>query len=361
VTTSVEEVRPRADEQRRPRRRWIALVVGLVGLVLLALAPYADFAIPVLLPGPLSAPGSLQLLAVALIYASVAVSFDLLFGYVGLLSAGHALFFGIGIYATNLLMLEAGMGWVWAAVIATALATVAAVLLGALALRARHLAFTMVTLAFAEGFWIFLRNDPLRITGGDDGLPLAFAQVPDALAGIINIKSVFWLALAFFVVVCAIAFVATRSMCGHVWEAIRENEQRVELLGLTPYVFKLAAFTISCALTGAAGAIFLLAAQSANPASASVNFSLGLIVMVVIGGAGRLWGAALGGVVYAFLSLRLPSLASTGVFDSAPPWAARTLAEPLFVLGVVFVVIVLFVPRGFAGVLTGLGRRWSRH
>lgn len=326
-------------------------------LVVLAAAPFVPATVPGLLPGPVSSPGSLQLLTVALVYAAVAVAFDLLFGYVGLLSAGHAMFFGIGIYGTNLLMVHLGLGLVVAAIIATAVATVAGLALGALALRAKHLAFTMVTLAFAEAFWVFLRNDPMRVTGGDDGLPVQFGGIPEALAGVQNAKSVFWVALAFFVMVCALAWFTTRSMCGRVWEAIRENEERVEMLGLMPYAFKLVAFTMSCALTGAAGAIFLITAQSASPSSASVEFSLALIVMVVIGGIGRLWGAALGGVAYALLTLRLPALSSSGLFEGAPDWAVRTLTEPLFILGLVFVFFVLFVPKGLAGLLILLTSR----
>jgi branched-chain amino acid transport system permease protein len=352
-------VPPGSPERRRVFRPGVGLALGAAAVVLLACAPFVDGTIPLLLPGPLSSPGSLQLLTVILVFAALAVSYDLLFGYAGLLSAGHALFFGIGIYVTNLLMEHLQIGFVTAALIATAVATVAAVLLGALALRVRHLAFTMVTLAFAEAFWFFLRNDPARITGGDDGLPMAFEQVPAIFAGVQNAKNVFWVTLAFFVLVYVVCLVATRSMCGRVWEAIRENEERVEMLGLVPYVYKLVAFTISGALTGAAGTIFLIAAKSASPTSASVHFSLGLIVMVVIGGAGRLWGAALGAVVYSLLSLRLPALSATGIFDGLPDWASGVLSEPLFVLGLVFVLFVLFVPRGLAGVLASLPRRRS--
>lgn len=336
----------------------IGILLGTV--LVLALVPFLQVRLPLLLPGPISSPGSLQILAVALIFAGVAVAFDVLFGYVGLLSAGHALFFGLGIYATNLAMIRLGLPFPLAAALAVTIATVAAVAVGALALRAKHLAFTMVTLAFAEAFWIFLRNDPLRITGGDDGLPLAFDRVPALLAGVQNTRSVFWLASVFFVVVCAIGYATTRSLCGHVWEAIRENEERVEMLGLVPYTFKLVAFTISCSLPAAGGAIFLLAARSASPASASVEFSLALIVMVVIGGAGRLWGAALGGAGYALLTLRLPALAESGAFDGLPAWAAKTLAEPVFILGVVFVLFVLFLPTGIAGVLGTAARRRPR-
>lgn len=208
----------------------------------------------------------------------------------------------------------------------------------------------MVTLAFAEAFYILLLTDPLDVFGGDEGLPLAFDQVPDLLASARDVRWLYWLALAFAVVTYLLARVATRSRCGRVWEAIRENEDRVELLGLVPYRYKLVAFAFSGALAAAGGSIYLLVVRGSNPAIATVQFSLALIVMVVLGGRGRLWGAAIGGLIYGFLTLRLPALSQSGVLDGLPDWAARILSEPLFVLGLLFVLVVLFLPWGVSGV-----------
>lgn len=338
---------PPAGPVRR-RVSW-TLFGGAAVVALFASFPFLDVGVPALLPGELSSSGSLLLVAVGLVFAGVAISYDVVFGYAGLLSAGHSLVFALGVYGTNLLMTR-GVGWVAAAALAVVLATLVTAAIGAIALRATGIAFTMVTLAFAEAFYILLLTDPLDVFGGDEGLPLAFDQVPDLLASARDVRWLYWLALAFAVVTYLLARVATRSRCGRVWEAIRENEDRVELLGLVPYRYKLVAFAFSGALAAAGGSIYLLVVRGSNPAIATVQFSLALIVMVVLGGRGRLWGAAIGGLIYGFLTLRLPALSQSGVLDGLPDWAARILSEPLFVLGLLFVLVVLFLPWGVSGV-----------
>ena len=332
--------------RRTPR---LGPLVALLVVGALAALPYLDVAVPVLLPGPVSSPGSLQVLAIGLVFAGLAVSYDVIFGYTGLLSFGHALFFGLGAYGTNLLM-GRGVGYLPAALTAVLVTGLAAVVLGGVALRARGVAFAMVTLAYVEAFGIFLLTDPLRFTGGEEGLPLVFAQVPRALRGVVNTANVYWLALGFAAATYLLARLAVRSLAGRVWEAIRENEDRVELLGLVPFGFKLVSFTSAATVAAAGGAVYLLLVRGANPDVASAEFTLALLVMVVLGGAGRLWGAALGGLLYGLLTLRLPALATSGALEAFPAPVQRVLAEPLFVLGVLFVLLVLFAPGGVAGI-----------
>ncbi|GAA4966376.1 branched-chain amino acid ABC transporter permease [Kineococcus glutinatus] len=338
-----------------------ALPVAAAVVAVLAVLPLVDVAVPVVLPGAVSSPGALQVLAVGLVFAGLAMSYDVLFGYTGLLSFGHALFFGLAVYGTNLLVGEAGLPYAVAAALAVAGTAICAALLGAVALRARGVAFAMVTLAFVEAFAIFLVTDPLGVTGGDEGLALASAGVPDAFRGVLNLRNTYWLALAFAAVTFVLVRAATASTAGRVWQAIRENEDRVELLGIRPLPCKLLAFVVGATLAAAGGCVHLLVVRGANPHLASADFTLALLVMVVLGGAGRLWGAALGGLVYGLLTLRLPALASSGVLDGLPGPVARVLAEPLFVLGALFVLLVLFAPGGAAGavdrVSAALGRR----
>ncbi len=322
----------------------LAVVAGFAAL------PYLNVTVPVLLPGPVSSPGSLQVLAIGLVFAGLAISYDVIFGFTGLLSFGHALFFGLGAYGTNLLMAR-GLGYLPAAVAAVVATGMVAAALGGVALRARGVAFAMVTLAYVEALAIFLIADPLRFTGGEEGLPLVFAQVPQALRGVVNTAHVYWLALGFAATTYLLARLAVRSMAGRVWEAIRENEDRVELLGLVPFGFKLVSFTSAATIAAAGGAVYLLLVRGANPDVASAEFTLALLIMVVLGGAGRLWGAALGGLLYGLLTLRLPALATSGTLQALPAPVERVLAEPLFVLGVLFVLLVLFAPRGVAGIL----------
>ncbi|HUG86230.1 MAG TPA: branched-chain amino acid ABC transporter permease [Euzebya sp.] len=328
--------------------RWRGVLTGLVVLAVLAVLPLVGLHIPVILPGPVSSPGSLQILAIGLVFAGVAVSYDVIFGYTGLLSLGHALYVAMGAYGTNLLM-DRGLALLPAAALTVLGVAVMAALLGGIALRTRGVAFAMVTLAYAEAFSIFLLADPLRISGGEEGLPIIGDAVPDLLRGVVNTRNLYWLALIFAVIVYGLARLATRSLAGHVWQAIRENEDRVELLGLVPYVYKLASFVFGCSLAAAGGVVYLLLVRGSSPGVASAEFTLALVIMVVMGGAGRLWGAALGGVIYALLTLRLGALGNSGVLDGLPDWAERVLSEPLFVLGTLFVVLVLFAPGGLVG------------
>lgn len=324
---------------------------ALAVVALLAVLPLLDVGLPGVVPGLLSSPGALLVVATGLVYAGLAMSYDVLFGYTGLLSFGHALFFGLAVYGTDLLMAEAGLSYVVAGALAVLVSATAAALLGAVALRARGVAFAMVTLAFVEAFAIFLETDPLRVTGGEEGLSLAGAGVPEVFRGVVNARNQYWLALAFAVLTYLLVRLATTSSAGRVWQAVRENEDRVEMLGIRPYPAKLLAFVVGSTLAALGGCVYLLLARGANPAVASADFTLALLVMVVLGGAGRLWGAALGGLLYGLLTLRLPALGGSGLLDGLPRPVASVLAEPLFVLGVLFVLLVLFAPSGVAGLL----------
>jgi branched-chain amino acid transport system permease protein len=197
--------------------------------------------------------------------------------------------------------------------------------------------------------------DPARISGGEEGLSLASGQVPDVLTGVVNTRWVYWLALAFALVTFAVCRQAVASRAGRVWQAIRDNEDRVELLGLIPFQFKLLSFGLSAMLAATGGAVYLLLVRGATPSAASVVLTLNLIIMVVLGGLSRLWGAALGGLVFGYLQLRLPGLARSGVFDPLPGWLEGPLTEPLFILGVLFVVLIMFSPGGLASLFERLG------
>ncbi len=332
----------------------------LAAVVVLAVLPLLDVRLPGVMPGLVSSPGALQVLATGLVFAGLAMSYDVVFGYAGLLSFGHALFFGFAVYGTNLLMSRAGLSYVPAALLAIVGSGTAAALLGAVALRARGVAFAMVTLAFVEAFAIFLVSDPLGITGGEEGLSLAGDGVPTIFRGVVNTRNEYWLALAFAVMTLVLGRLATTSTAGRVWQAIRENEDRVEMLGIRPYPAKLLAFTFGGTLAAAGGCVYLLLARGANPSVSSADFTLALLVMVVLGGAGRLWGAALGGLIYGLLTLRLPALAASGALDGLPKPVADVVSEPMFVLGVLFVLLVLFAPSGITGVAERLSAALRR-
>lgn len=314
--------------------------------VILAVAPFIPFGVPGVFTGAINSPGALQVLAIALVLAGLAISYDILFGYTGLLSFGHALPFALGIYGTNLIMIHWGLGYSLAAGIAIIGIALLSALLGSVTLRTSGVALAMVTLAFAEAFSLLVLTDPLRIFGGEEGLALASERVPDLFRGVVNTRNLYWLALVFALVTFVVARRVTSSRAGRVWEAIRDNEPRVEMLGLKPFPFKLASYVIASGLAAMGGVVYLLLVRGANVGVTTPEFTLAILVMVVLGGPGRLWGAALGGFVYGILTLRLSVVATSAFIDALPPWLSGPLSEPLFALGVLFVLLVMFVPGG---------------
>ncbi len=323
-------------------------IVALAAVVVLAVLPLLPIEIPVIFTGPFDTPGTLQVLSVALVLAALAMSYDILFGYTGLLSFGHALPFALGVYGTNLLMIHAGLDYPLAVAAALGGSVVLATLVGSVALRTSGVAFAMVTLAFAEAFSLVVLTDPLRIFGGEEGLPLATERVPDLFRGVANTQNIYWFALAVSVLIFLAARQVVSSRAGHVFEAIRENEPRVEMMGLRPFPFKLSAFVISSSLAALAGSVYLLVVRGANAGVTTPDFTLAIVVMVVLGGAGKLWGAAIGGFVYGILTLRLSAVATSDAIDELPGWLSGPLSEPSFVLGVLFMLLVLFAPGGLS-------------
>ena len=123
--------------------------------------------------------------------------------------------------------------------------------LGAISLRVGGIAFAMVTLAFAQAGQVLVQKNPDQLTGGEEGLGLNSDALPDFFVGVLNTKNLYWLALGYAVVVFLVVRCAVSSSPGHVWQAIRENERRVEVIGLRPFGFKLIAFVLASFLAHA--------------------------------------------------------------------------------------------------------------
>ncbi|GAA1951307.1 branched-chain amino acid ABC transporter permease [Kitasatospora viridis] len=324
-------------------RRW---PLGL--LLLLAAAPYSALPVPGLLDGPLGSPGSLQLIALCLIYGGLATSYDLLLGHTGLLSFGHALYFATGLYATDLAMLELHLPFAAAVLAGIGAALLLALLLGAASLRVTGIGFSMVTLAFAQAGAILVQRDPGGLTGGEEGRAVPADRLPGALVGIGNTANLYWIALAYLVLVLAVVRWTVGSPVGRVLAGIRENERRVEVLGLRPYGYKLVAFVIAGGLAGAGGAVYLLLTGGATPQAASSDATLALLVMVVLGGSGTRWGPLLGGLLYTWAAHRLGDLANSTDVAGLPAVLRVPLSQPLFLLGALFVAVVYLLPGGLA-------------
>lgn len=328
-------------------RRWaipVAVVLALASL------PFSTLPIPGVFDGPLNSPATLQLLATCLVFAGLATSYDLLYGRLGLLSFGHALYFASGAYFAALLMEVVRLPLVAAAPLAIAGGTLLALVLGAVSLRVSGIALAMVTLAFAQAGSILVTRDPGRLTGGEEGLRLDTTLVPDALTGVVNTANLYWLAAGYAVAVAAVVWWLDTTPTGRVWRGIRVNELRVEVLGIHPYPYKLAAFTLAAALASAGGVAYLLVLGGVTPVVTTAEFTLTLLVMVALGGAGTRWGPALGAILYTYADHRLLQIASSDGFEALPVLVRAPLSQPLFVLGTLFVVMVFFAPGGLAAV-----------
>ena len=316
----------------------------------LAFVPKLNWDIPKLFDAPISQPGTLQLLALCLLLGGIALTYDILFGFTGLMSFGHALYVAVGVYITNIALTEWHWSFLQSVAFAGLVGLLLAAVLGAVSLRVSGIAFAMVTLAFAQAGAVLIRKDPHHWTHGEEGLGTDYHKLPAAFVGIFNTKNLYWLALGYLAAVFFIVRWSVESSPGRVWQAIRENELRVEVLGMRPRAYKLMSFVLASFLATAGGVVYLLLVGGSSPGIASTNFTLSLLLMVVIGGAGSRWGAVLGGILYTYLDDRLGAFGSSPAVHKLPPVLRTPLEQPLFVLGTIFILIVFFLPGGLAGI-----------
>ncbi len=343
-------------KRRRGGHRLLRVLPALVVLAVLAYLPYVPVELPGILPGRVNGPGSLQLLATCLVVGGIALSYDVVFGRTGLLSFGHALFVAAGSYLLTISLSTWALPLPLALLAALGLSTLLALVVGAIALRVGGIAFAMVTLAFAQAASIIVMRNPGGVTGGEEGRPLDRDAVPDLLVGVANAPYRYWLALGFVVVAWVAVTVLVRSRAGHAMAAVRENEQRAAVLGFGTYRVRLLALVVGSSLGALGGIVHALVLGGSNPHLTTSEFTLSLLVMVVLGGAGSRWGALIGGVLYTYADARLVEVSNAAVLEGLPDVVRQVLSQPLFILGVFFVVVVYFAPSG----LTGLGGRLIR-
>jgi branched-chain amino acid transport system permease protein len=272
-----------------------------------------------------------------LIYAIAAASLNLVLGYGGMVSFGHAAFFGAGAYVTGILAAEGvRSAWVaWPAAAATA--ALAALVIGAISLRTRGVYFIMITLAFAQMMYYVLVS--LKAYGGDDGLSLPGRSTLGLGLELRNELTWYYVVLALGVACLYFLHRLVRSRFGRVIEAIRENEARAEAIGYPVYRYKLACFMVSGAIAGLAGA--LIANQSAYVGPGLLHWvqSGTLMIMVILGGVGRFWGGPIGALVLLTLEETI----------SGSEWLGPYALHWQLPVGVILLAIVLFAPQGIAG------------
>ncbi len=292
------------------------------------------FALALVAAFPLSgATFYVELTTKIMIMAIFALSLDLLVGWTGLVSFGHAAFFGVGAYALALLSPKAAAAGLWSSLgIAIGAAALCAFVVGIFVLRTRGIYFIMVTLAFAQMFYFVFHDTDFG--GGSDGRYVnlkpdasIFGFVPFDLDKPVH---VYFVVLALLVIVFAFLQALLRSPFGRALQGIKANEQRMRALGFPVTAYKLAAFTLAGALAGLAG--YLLAAQSGfvNPEILSWHESGNVLLMVILGGAGTPYGPIVG------------AFALTALHEF---FSSVTRHWQLF-LGAAIVLIVLFMPGG---------------
>ena len=359
VTT--RQTRRPGDAGRRPGapRPWTACMPVLVGValvVLMAVLPLLNISVPGILPTPTYMPGSLALLSLCMVFAALALSYNLLLGTAGMLSFGHALYFGAGAYGLGIVLENTGIPLFPGILIALVGGLIIALVTGALSMRVSGIPFAMVTLAFAQAGSVLVRRNP-QITGGEEGLGLNTENVPDWLVGVADTRNLYWFTLVVLVLVYLVVLWVDKSRLGHLAEATRENELRVRVLGLSPYAVKLIVFVIAAVLASLAGMAYMLLQSGTVPRSVSADLTITVLVMVVLGGVGFRWGAIAGGVIYTLLDQRLTVLAGSDAIAGLPEVLRVPLSEPLFILGVLFILVVMFLPGGIAGTADAWVRR----
>ena len=271
-----------------------------------------------------------------LIYAMAAASLNLVLGYGGMVSFGHAAFFGAGAYVVGILSFE-GVRSLWIAwPAAIVVAALAALVIGAISLRTRGVYFIMITLAFAQMmYYVFVS---MKSYGGDDGLSL-----PGRSTGIgLDLRNEFvwyYLVLALLIGVLYLLHRLLRSRFGRVIEAIRENEARATAIGYPVYRYQLLCFVISGAIAGLAGALIANQTSYVGPALLHWIQSGTLMIMVILGGVGRFWGGPVGAAVLLTLE---------EILSGSPILGPYALNWQLPV-GVILLAVVLLAPRGIAG------------
>lgn len=275
-------------------------------------------------------------LARILVLAVFALGYNLAFGYTGLLSLGHAMFFAAGLYGAGLAMELGGVGVAPAFLAGLLVALVLALAVGVLALRTAGVSFMIVTLMFAQAVHLTILYFT-EYTRGDEGFTLAQAVRQIAGLDLSADTTRYYVALALFATALVLTLWLVQSRFGRAMVALRENEARAQMLGYNPFRIKLLALLASGTMAGAAGAAYGILFGSVGASFASVEYSILPLLYVLLGGAGTVLGPLLGAVLMFYLV----------------DWASGVTDAYLLAVGAALVALVLFAPQGILG--------WARH
>jgi branched-chain amino acid transport system permease protein len=304
------------------RRNRIAIGVALAALAALPLAGGGFY---------------VDLVTKVMILAMFAMSLDLLVGYTGLVSFGHAAFFGVGAYTLALAAPRYEAASLWPTLLAAVVASgLAALLVGAFVLRVKGIYFIMVTLAFAQMFFFLFHDTDLG--RGSDGISMAF-RPSASVAGVspfdlANPTHAYYLVLAAMVLVLAFLRTLLRSPLGRALQGIRSNEHRMLSLGFPVFRYKLVSFTVAGGIAGLAGYLSAMQFGFVNPELFSWHQSGNALLMVILGGLGSFYGAVLGAFAFVLLQELFQALTTH--------WQLP--------FGATIILLVMFFPGGFASV-----------
>ncbi|KZM52006.1 branched-chain amino acid ABC transporter permease [Labrenzia sp. OB1] len=332
------------------------LLTALLLIVLISLA----FA-PFLFPGI----RSLETAARICIFIVLVASYDLLLGYAGIVSFAHTMFFGIGAYGTALALSTTGPGYgalIWGTAAGAVVAAVFALAIGLFSLRVKAIFFAMVMLAVASAFAVFV-SQMSWLTGGEDGLNYkipreltpAFKLIDEKILGVrVNGKLLAYY-LVFFV--SAILFLVmlriVNSPFGRTLKAVRDNAFRAEAIGYRVVWYRTTATILSAVMAALAGSLLAIWLRYTGPATTlSMEIMIDILLMVVIGGMGTLYGAVLGATLFILAQTYLQTLMGVAADATSAVPLFSTLVAPerwLLWLGVLFILSVYFFPSGIVG------------
>jgi branched-chain amino acid transport system permease protein len=277
-----------------------------------------------------------------MVLATYALGYNVLLGYTGLMSLGHAMFFAAGLYGCGLSVYYLGLSPVAAMAAGLAASLIVALVIGGVSLRTTGVAFLIVTMLFAQVFFLTTLYFN-TVTGGDQGLVLAGRLQPIALGGASIALSVpaakYNLAWLLFSGALLLTVWMVRSPIGRVWIGIRENEERTRMLGYDPFAYKLLAVLASAAISGLAGGMYALLFSYVGSTFASVLYSIYPLLWTLLGGVGTIIGPFVG----------------TGLMTYLIDVASGITSSYLFLVGIVLVAVVIRFPRGIIG---GVRARW---
>ena len=282
--------------------------------------------------------GYVELGSRVLILALAAMALNFLLGYTGVLSFGHAAYFGLGAYGVAIVMKYYVENTVLAVAFGVVLGTVAAAIIGPFIARLRGVYFAMCTIAFGQVFY-FIAFQWRDFTGGDDGLS-AWHRAPInfgfATLDILNDnKAFYYFALAFFALAVAVMAFLLRSPFGRTLLAIRENERRARFLGIPVDRHIWMSWVISCAFVSLAGALYALLNDFVDPRALRWDQSGNFVIMAVLGGMRNFWGPLIGAAIFIVLQDYISSHTEN--------WMSF--------VGLIFMLVVLFFPRGVLGLI----------